>query len=266
MGAPAWRLDEVDGVLLLRTTAIEAHPGIAHAFSTRIASGRSDFDLGPAEGATREVVDRRAAFFRAGGFGAAEPSILKQVHGAVLVDAIPGLEHPPSADGVIRVTVRGSRAPVPAVRTADCVAMLVVDRRARAAGAVHAGWRGLAAGIGGAAVARLATEGIEPADLVVAMGPAILGCCYEVGDDVLSALDAACGPPAAYVSRGASGRTTIDLHAALRGQLVAAGVPGASIHAAPFCTRCRNDLFFSYRAEGVAAGRLMAAIGPAGSP
>ena len=265
MGSAAWRLDEIDGVLLLRCAPIEAHRGIAHAFSTRIASGRADFDLGPAESATREVVDRRAAFLRAGGFGAAEPSILKQVHGNVLVDAIPGLERPPSADGVMRVAARGSRTPVPAVRTADCVAMLVVDRGERAAGAVHAGWRGLAAGIGSAAVSRLATEGIEPRDLVVAMGPAILGCCYEVGDDVLSALGPVCGAPAAYVSRRA-GRTTIDLHAALRAQLVAAGVPDASIHAAPFCTRCRNDLFFSYRAEGPTAGRLMAAIGPAGGP
>lgn len=266
MGAAAWRLDEIDGVLLLRSAAIEAHRGIAHAFSTRIASGRTDFDLGPAEGASREVVDRRAAFLRAGGFGAAEPSILKQVHGNVLVDATPGLESPPSADGVMRVAARGPRAPVPAVRTADCVAMLVVDTGERVAGAVHAGWRGLAAGIGRAAVSRLAAEGIEPRDLVVAMGPAILGCCYEVGDDVLSALEPVCGAPAAYVSRAASGRTTIDLHAALRAQLVAAGVPDASIHAAPFCTRCRNDLFFSYRAEGQAAGRLMAAIGPAGGP
>jgi purine-nucleoside/S-methyl-5'-thioadenosine phosphorylase / adenosine deaminase len=261
-----WRLDEVDGVLLLRSTAIEANPTVAHAFSTRVALGRTDFDLGPAEDATRETIDRRATFLRAAGFGATEPSILKQVHGAVIVDAAPALDRPPPADGVIRVASRGSGAPIPAVRTADCVAVLCADRRARAAAAVHAGWRGIAAGIGSAAVARFATEKIEAGDLVVAMGPAILGCCYEVGDEVVSALHAVCGPPAVYVARSLSGRTTIDLHAALRAQLVAAGVPAGAIHAAPFCTRCRNDLFFSFRAEGPAAGRLMAAIGPAGGP
>ncbi len=266
MTGGGWRLDEVDGVLLLRSTAIEACATVAHAFSTRVAFGRTDFDLGPAEGATREAVLRRAAFLRAAGFGAAEPSILRQVHGAAIVDAIPGLDRPPSADGVIRVAARGSSAPVPAVRTADCVAVLLVDRRARAAAAVHAGWRGIAAAIGFAAVARFATEGIEGGDLVVAMGPAILGCCYEVGDDVLSALQAVCGPADAYLARSLSGRTAIDLHAALRAQLRAAGVPAGSIHAAPFCTRCRNDMFFSFRAEGPAAGRLMAAVGPAGGP
>ena len=261
-----WRLDEVGGVLLARCAAIEAHAPIAHAFSTRVAFGRTDFDLGPAEGATREAVDRRGAFLRAAGFGLAAPSILRQVHGAAIVDAIPGLDRPPSADGVIRVVARGTSGPVPAVRTADCVAVLLVDRRSRAVAAVHAGWRGIAAGIGSAAVARFATEGIECDDLVVAMGPAILGCCYEVGDDVVSALRNACGEPQAYVARAPSGRTTVDLHAAIRAQLLAAGVPAGSIHAAPWCTRCRNDLFFSFRAEGRAAGRLMAAIGPAGGP
>jgi copper oxidase (laccase) domain-containing protein len=98
------------------------------------------------------------------------------------------------------------------------------------------------------------------------MGPAILGCCYEVGGDVVSALQAVCGAPDAYVDGTASRRTTVDLHAALRAQLAAAGVPAASIHAAPFCTRCRTDLFFSFRAEGEACGRLMAAIGPSGGP
>jgi YfiH family protein len=264
--AAGWRLDEVDGVLLLRSAAIEAQTGFAHAFSTRIARGRSDFDLGPAEGAAPAAIERRAAFVRAAGFGAAQPSILRQVHGAAFVDAIATLDRPPSADGVIHVGVRGTRTPVPAVRTADCVAALVVDRQGRAAAAVHAGWRGIAAAIGRAAVARFAAERIEPGDLVVAMGPAILGCCYEVGDDVVSALEAACGAPDAYVDRTASRRTTVDLHAALRAQLVAEGVPTASIHAAPFCTRCRNDLFFSVRAEGPAAGRLMAAIGPTGGP
>jgi YfiH family protein len=264
--AAGWRLDEVDGVVLLRSTAVEAQTGFAHAFSTRVAWGRADFDLGPAEGAAPDTIERRTAFLRAAGFGEAQPSILRQVHGAAIVEAIPELDRPPSADGVIHVGDRGSRTPVPAVRTADCVAALFVDRRRRASAAVHAGWRGIGAAIGRAAVARFAAEGVEAGDLIVAMGPAILGCCYEVGDDVVSALQAACGAPAAYVARGASRRTTVDLHAALRAQLVAAGVPRASIHAAPFCTRCRNDLFFSFRAEGEAAGRLMAAIGPAEGP
>jgi len=261
-----WRLDEVDGVLLLRCTAIEAHPGVAHAFSTRIAFGRPDFDLGSAEGEGREARARRDAFFFAAGLGEAHPVLLRQVHGGVIVKAAPRLASPPAADGVIRVARDGTRAPVPAVRTADCVAVVLVDRHAAAVAALHAGWRGVAAGIGTSAVERFAAEGVDVADLVVALGPAILGCCYEVGDDVVSALRAVCGTPADYVARSPSGRVTVDLHAAIHAQLVTAGVPAGSIHAAPWCTRCRNDLFFSFRAEGPAAGRLMAAVGPAGGP
>lgn len=259
-----WRLDEVDGVLLLRCTAIEAHPRVAHAFSTRIAFGRTDFDLGSAEG--REARARRVAFFLAAGLGGAHPAPLRQVHGGVIVNAAPGLARPPAADGVIRVARDGAGTPVPAVRTADCVAVLLVDRHTTAVAALHAGWRGVAAGIGTSAVTRFATEGVAAADLVVALGPAILGCCYEVGDDVVSALRAVCGTPDTYVAQKPSGRTTVDLQAAIRAQLAAAGVPAGSIHAAPWCTRCRNDLFFSFRAEGPAAGRLMAAVGPAGGP
>ena len=261
-----WRLDDVDGVLLLRCAAIEAHPGVAHAFSTRVAFGRTDFDLGSAEGRGREARARRVAFFLAAGLGGGHPALLRQVHGGVIVNAASGLARPPAADGVIRVARDGAGTPVPAVRTADCVAVLLVDRHTTAVAALHAGWRGVAAGIGTSAVTRFATEGVAAADLVVALGPAILGCCYEVGDDVVSALRAVCGTPAVYVAQSPSGHKTVDLHSAFRAQLVAAGVPAGSIHAAPWCTRCRNDVFFSFRADGPAAGRLMAAVGPAAGP
>jgi YfiH family protein len=184
----------------------------------------------------------------------------------VIVNAAPGPIRPPVADGVMRVARHGGHAPVPAVRTADCVAVLLVDREAGAVAALHAGWRGVAAGIGASAVLRFAGEGVAASNLVVALGPAILGCCYEVGEEVVAALSDTCGAAGAYVARSPAGRAMVDLHAALHAQLVAAGVRDTSIHAAPFCTRCRSDLFFSFRSEGKDAGRLMAAVGPAAGP
>lgn len=266
MAEPEWHFGDVDGVRLLRCRAIEALSWVAHAFSTRVAFGRADFDLGSAGTDLHELRSRNAAFFRAAGLGAAQPAVLRQVHGGVVVSASEALTVPPAADGVIRVARHGTGCPVPVVRTADCVAILVVDRRATAVAALHAGWRGAAAGIGRNAVARFATEGVAPHELVVALGPAILGCCYEVGDDVIAALHAACGAPAVYVERTAQGRVFVDLHAALRQQLVAVGVPRYSIHSAPWCTRCNPALFFSHRGEGPSTGRLMAAIGPAVGP
>jgi YfiH family protein len=263
---PVWRLEEVDGVRLARCAALETIRGVAHAFSTRLAFGRTDFDLASVENGARTMESRSAVFFRAAGLGEAHPAILRQVHGGVIVNAEARGASPPAADGVIRVARHGAASPVPVVRTADCVAVLLVDRHATAVAALHAGWRGTAAGIGANAVTRFATEGVAPRDLIVALGPAILGCCYEVGADVVAALGAACGEPTGYVARTDSGCLSVDLHAALRRQLVAAGVPTEAIHAAPWCTCCRRDLFFSFRGEGPAAGRLMAAVGPALGP
>jgi len=266
VSGPRWRLEEADGVRLMRCAAFDAIPRVAHAFSTRLAFGRADFDLGPVASDALAPVSRCAAFLRAAGLGNARPAFLTQVHGGVIVNASLRGERPPAADGSIWSFERGAPGAVPVVRTADCVAVLFVDRHARAVAAVHAGWKGAAAGIGANAVARFAAEGVASHELVVAMGPAILGCCYEVGEDVVAALGAACGARSRYVTRTDSGRLSVDLHAAVRSQLVAAGVPLESIHAAPWCTRCRPDLFFSFRGEGPAAGRLMAAVGPVVGP
>lgn len=266
MGGTDWRLEEVDGVRLLRCAAVDSIPGVAHAFSTRVAFGRSDFDLASITSDSGNSEPRSAAFLRAAGLGAAQPAMLRQVHGNIIVGAEARAVSPPGADGVFRAARHGASTPVPVVRTADCVAGLLVDRDATAVAAIHAGWRGIASGIGTNAVARFATEGVKSGDLVVALGPAILGCCYEVGEYVVAALGAACGAEADYVARTASGRVSVDLHAALRRQLVAVGVPSEAIHAAPWCTRCHRDLFFSFRGEGPATGRLMAAVGPAFGP
>jgi YfiH family protein len=260
-----WRIDEARGVRFVRCEAIESLAGVAHGFSTRVAFGRADFDLGFAGRSEGEADSRRATFFSAAGLGDARATRLRQVHGGVIVEASHG-SGPPAADGVIRILREETSAPVPAVCTADCVAILMVDRGAAVVAALHAGWRGVAAGIGATAVERFAAHGLRAAELVVALGPAILGCCYEVGDDVVSALDGVCGDAGGYVTRGAAGRTVVDLHQAIRGQLVGAGIPRTSIHASPWCTRCHNDQFFSFRVEGPAAGRMMAAIGPRAGP
>jgi len=261
-----WRWDDVDGGQLLRCSPLEAIPRVAHAFSSRTASGDTGFDLGPADGESPAVRERRARFASAAGWGSAPLAILRQVHGANLVSAAGLSQDPPAADGVVAEGPADGRAPIPAVRTADCVAILLADSRGHVFGALHGGWRGLAAGIAASAVSRFAVAGARPEDLVAALGPAILPCCYEVGTEVVEALGGACGAAAGYVRQSRSGRTSIDLHAAAAAQLAAAGVPPAAIHAAPYCTRCRNDLFFSFRAEGAGAGRLMAGIGPAASP
>jgi YfiH family protein len=157
------------------------------------------------------------------------------------------------------------------VRAADCVTVLIADPNTGVVAAVHAGWRGTAAGAAPAAVDALAREfGARPADLVAAIGPAIAPCCYEVGSELVDAFAAAgharhlidrwfLAPPP---GRGAfeRGKLRLDVPGANHDQLLLAGLTAENIHVSGLCTACHLDLFSSYRVEKQAAGRLAAAI------
>jgi len=138
---------------------------------------------------------------------------------------------------------------VVAVKTADCVPLLLVDPVQRAVAAVHAGWRGTVAGIAQSAVAALGARFDSRAgDLHAAIGPAIGRCCYEVGAEVAAQF-------------GVFGRAHIDLAEAVRRQLEAAGVGPQRIYVAGLCTKCRTEKFHSFRRDGDAAGRLYSFAG-----
>jgi polyphenol oxidase len=135
-----------------------------------------------------------------------------------------------------------------AVKTADCVPILLVDERHRAVAAVHAGWRGTAAHIT-SGVLRAMAERFETdtADLHAAIGPSIGKCCYEVGPEV-------------SVHFGEHGKTHIDLSEANRKQLLAAGVSANRVYVSNLCTRCQMNHFYSFRRDG-ATGRQYSFIG-----
>jgi YfiH family protein len=136
-----------------------------------------------------------------------------------------------------------------AVKTADCIPILLVDERLRAVAAVHAGWRGTVAGIAGRAVeAMRARFGSVPADLHAAIGPGIGKCCYEVGAEVAGHF-------------GERGRTRIDLADANRRQLAEAGVTPGRIYASNLCTMCRPEDFHSFRRDKEEAGRMYSFAG-----
>jgi hypothetical protein len=191
---------------------------------------------------------------------------VKQVHGRTVrvVRADDGGaavgEDRPEADAIVS-NVPGALL---AVQVADCVPMVIVDRRIGAAGVVHAGWRGTCAGVGAAAVAALAREcGSRPEDLLVALGPSIGACCYEVGDELLTAFREAGARDhelARWFTRTASGSLRLDLWTANRDQLVNAGVAAPHVYLSRLCTQSHAELLESYRVEGARAGRMVAAV------
>jgi YfiH family protein len=208
--------------------------------------------------------------------------VLKQVHGAGVVVARRGHRVPgrpsdaPTRDIEGDVLVSDDPGVAIAVRAADCVPLLMADRVRGVVAAVHAGWRGTAARAAVAAVDALGTEfGTGAEDLVVAIGPSIGPCCYEVGSDLVDAFAAAgherhlvqrwfATPPA---PRGSPQRPALrlDVAGANRDQLVIAGVDEASIHMCGLCTADHLDLLTSYRREKAQAGRLAGIIRAAGS-
>ncbi|HVN02906.1 MAG TPA: peptidoglycan editing factor PgeF [Bryobacteraceae bacterium] len=136
-----------------------------------------------------------------------------------------------------------------AVKTADCIPILLVDEEHRAVAAVHAGWRGAVHGIAGQAVRRMQEEfGSRPGRLHAAIGPGIGKCCYQVGPEVAAQF-------------GEAGHAYIDLAEANRGQLRTAGVPESHIYVAGLCTRCGESDFHSYRRDKERSGRMLSFVG-----
>jgi len=202
--------------------------------------------------------------------GAREVAMVSQVHGRDVAVVRKGAAIPqprPEADAIV------SDAPdiAIAVRVADCVPLLMADRRRGVVAAVHAGWRGTAARAAVAAVDALTREfGTRPTDLIVAIGPSIGPCCYEVKSDLVDAFAAAgherylierwfLSPPPA---RGSSERSGLSLDVARANidQLILAGVPEDQIHASGLCTAMHLDVLTSYRKEKEKAGRLAGVI------
>ena len=202
-----------DELNVYRVTGLEAFEWLVHGFGTRLS----------------DVPGR---------FG--NLATLQQIHSATCVPAAgrPGLL------GEGDALLENMPGAVVAVKTADCLPILLVDERRRAVAAVHAGWRGTVAHIAvRAAEAMGARFGTEPRDLHAAIGPGIGLCCYEVGPEV-----------AAHF--GGRTRGHIDLAAENRRQLEAVGVTPGRVYASNLCTMCRPEEFHSFRRDQQAAGRL----------
>jgi YfiH family protein len=178
-----------------------------------------------------------------------------QVHGRRVVQLTDVRAPLGEADAVVSAA---GGVPV-AVATADCVPVLIAAPSARVVAAVHAGWRGLAAGVIEAALAALARRGVAPADVAAAIGPHIGPCCYEVDEPVLRALRARfVGRLESSMRPGRAEHAWIDLGGLARDALAAAGVPAAQVDAsAAACTRCDAARFHSFRRDGARAGRLL---------
>lgn len=260
-----WRQSE--GVKVLVCCHLDA-AGFANGFSTRLG-GVSPFPenslnlAGFDEDAAENIYENRRRFMRVFD-GELKLATVWQVHGdtvKVVRDGSDVNEAMTRADAM----VSNLRGVFLGVKTADCVPVLIGDTRSGAFAAVHAGWRGTAQSIVVNAIEKMRKAfSSEPSDLIAAIGPAAACEAYEIGQDVIDAFRDGFTEWERYFTPTREGHALVDLPRANRDQLIGAGILGENIHAAPFCTVTRTDLFFSYRIEKRKygkTGRLLSVIG-----
>ena len=198
---------------IYRVSELDALPWLIHGFGTRLADIPAQF---------------------------AQLATVKQVHSSTCLAA----EGRSGVVGEGDALLENQPGGVVAVKTADCIPVLLIDERRRAVAAVHAGWRGTAGRIAAGALAAMRERfGTRVEDVHAAIGPGIGKCCYEVGAEVAAQF-------------GQQGRAHIDLAAENRRQLEEIGVTPSKIYASNLCTMCRGDEFHSFRRDKEAAGRL----------
>jgi len=277
---------------LLHSEKLAKLPWLIHAFSSRRggvsrAYGGNALNLGFTKHDTRAAVERnRALLLRELGVTHGRKSwpliTLRQIHSDLIhrVDRLPN--EPLAGDGLITNTP----GLLLAILTADCLPVILVDRKNRAVGVFHAGWRGT--------VKRIVEKGIgemrryfgsDPRNLIAAIGPGVQGCCYQVGEEVRTKFETQFAYaaelfrevkesdpvrekyPLLFLTARAPGHSELpvslylDLVEANRRQLIDGGVPAKNIDASSPCAACHTDLLFSHRAEKGITGRLMAVTG-----
>jgi hypothetical protein len=288
-GSPAWAIRPARGVQLVESRALGKLGWLVHGFSTRpggasVLDGKPALNLGFTDWDDRDRVTANREKFVAALDAREMPLVmLRQFHSDVIHVAAAPCAEAPKADALI-TSVPGLLL---GVQTADCVPILLADKRQHVVAAIHAGWRGTLARIAVKTLGRMTMEfGTRPRDVVAALGPAIGRCCYEVGPEVAQAFTAQFPPAADWfdgpLEQLAHGeeplwlpwltmmppghvppppRVQLDLRASNRWQLIDAGVPEKQIAVSDLCTACQADLLFSYRREGAKTGRLLAVIG-----
>jgi polyphenol oxidase len=280
-----WLERNVDGVRILQVPQFAKFPWLVHGFST-IQGGVSPLNeakvlnLGFTEWDSSKNVQKNRRLFQQA-LGAKDFSLtpIKQIHS----DLVRQIELKQSEPLYADAAVTSNPGLLLAVQTADCVPILLVDPKKRAVAAIHAGWRGTIKRIAAKAVGHLQMHfGSNPRDMLAAIGPAIGGCCYEVGTDFAANFlsQFADAPdffdefrtgdepnPIQWLNQMPPGHQPppknvfLDLRKANASQLRAVGLNPHNIFVSTLCTADRPDLLFSYRKQSTSSGRQMSVIG-----
>ena len=240
---------------------------VKHGFSTRrggvSAAPFASLNLGLHTGdAVTDVQENRRRYCAAFGLDAAKAVTAEQIHGDSIVvvtarecgrGALLYETAIPQTDALIT-----NIPDLPLLMFyADCVPVYFLDPEHKAIGMAHAGWKGTVAQIASKTLKLLTKQfGTRPQDCLVAVGPSIGPCCYEIDQFVHDKIHAAFTQPEELLQKTSTGKWKLDLWAANRQQLEGIGVPAQNIVVAGVCTSCNTHMYFSYRAEHGKTGRM----------
>lgn len=255
-----YRMSQKGSVQCLEVEAFAALEGVTHAFCTRnggVSVGPyASLNTGFLSGDRKEDVLRNLALI---GEAFAIPRgglvLMGQVHGH-RISVIDGNGSPPESIPECDGLITAQPGVALGIRTADCVPLLFADPFRRVIGVAHAGWRGTASRIASRMVDLFEERfSSRREDLLVAVGPAIGGCCYQVDAPVVDAFSRLPGAESFLRPCQEPGRWMLDLASANRRELSERGVPAKHVHSVGCCTACRSELFFSHRAHQGRTGR-----------
>lgn len=259
-----------NSLIWLTSPLLDNCGGVRHGFSTRqggvSAPPLDSLNLGISRGDDPAAVrENYARFCAAIGADDRRAVLSQQTHTANIrritaADAGKGLTLPRDYTDVDALITNEANLPL-TVFSADCGIILLYDPEHHAAGAVHAGWRGCAAGILQKTVeAMSAAFDSDPAAMLAAIGPCIGQCCFETDADVPDAMRTALGDTAEQYVQWNGLKFHVDLAGLNRQWLLNAGILPAHIDVSSLCTACRRDLFWSHRKMGDARGAQVAMI------
>ena len=259
-----------NGVTFYTADGIDAAGGVAHGFSTRlggVSEGMwASLNLGLTRGDDPDHVrENYRRFFAAIGGSEKRLAMSNQVHGAVVRTITTADVHTDPYEKV-GYEADGLMTDLPGValvvHASDCIPILLYDPARRCVAALHAGWRGTAAGIAAAAVDRMKNVyGSHPGDILAAIGPGICRDCFETHEDVPNAMTAVMGTGVLrHITIKENGKFAVDLKAVNAMRLEQAGLEERHIAICSACPSCDLDKFWSHRKLGNDRGSMAAAI------
>lgn len=255
----------------LRSELLSSVPGIIHGLTHRVKGmGKADGNIGfSTPRNTDDAWEMRKQWAKVIAVDAEKMVLVGQQHGNHVLEARPGHAGAGASPGSIQAgyadaLITDQPDLVLTTLHADCLPILMVDPERPAIGAIHAGWRGSVADITGATVKAMQdTYGTNPADLLVYLGPAIGGCCNEVGPEITAAWREQVrelGPLAELAITKPGRKEHFDIPRANTLLLQRTGVQPEHIEVSSICTKCSADDWFSHRGQGPNTGRQAAVI------